>query len=131
MKTFMIAASAAAYAGAATIAIMVAAYGDWRAEAATVVACALAAVPALLAIERRCAERVHELAQGNRNASTEFFVGRIKQITYEHTQAVAGLSADYGATKQRLSDAEDLIRRMTDRPKVRGKFARAARIEQG
>jgi hypothetical protein len=113
------------YLAAAAIAAGVFVYGDLITAAVTLICSALLCVPTILLIRKRADERINDLALGNRNASTNFFVERLRQIEYDHVTKVQAISLDLGSAAARLQDAERKIARMTTRPKAGGRFIKA------
>jgi hypothetical protein len=113
------------YLAAAAIAAGVFAYGDLITAAVTLICSALLCVPTILFIRKRSDERIDDLALGNRNASTNFFVERLRQIEYDHVTKIQAISLDLGSAAARLQDAERKIARMTTRPKAGGRFIKA------
>jgi hypothetical protein len=113
------------YLAAAAIAAGVFVYGDLITALVTLICSALLCVPTILFIRKRADERINDLALGNRNASTNFFVERLRQIEYDHVTKVQAISLDLGSAAARLQDAERKIARMTTRPKAGGRFIKA------
>jgi hypothetical protein len=113
------------YLAAAAIAAGVFVYGDLITALVTLICSALLCVPTILFIRKRADERINDLALGNRNASTNFFVERLRQIEYDHVTKIQAISLDLGSAAARLQDAERKIARMTTRPKAGGRFIKA------
>jgi hypothetical protein len=113
------------YAASAAIAAGLFFYGDIVTFGVTLIFAALFCVPTMLLIQKRADDRVEELSLGNRNASTNFFVERLKQIEYDHVTKIQAISLDLGSAAARLQDAERKIARMTTRPKAGGRFIKA------
>jgi hypothetical protein len=113
------------YVAAFAIAAGIFAYGDIITALVTLICSALLCVPTVLLIRKRADDRINDLALGNRNASTNFFVERLRQIEYDHVTKVQAIALDLGSAAARLQVAEDKIARMTTRPKAGGRFIKA------
>lgn len=123
--------TAALYVCATILLSWVVCNGDWSTAAVTGVAVAMAAVPSVLVIRETFKEDAFNKVAGSVHASERAFMREIRTMDHEHAQRLREIANAEGAALQRAQTAESKLVRMTDRPRIKGRWAKTPELPPG